>query len=44
LIHEIGHAVDYNNEWLSSTNYFIKAIQLDKNNIKKRYIQNINKE
>lgn len=35
LIHEIGHAVDYNNKWLSSTNSFIKAIQLDKNYILK---------
>lgn len=35
LIHEIGHAVDYNNKWLSSNNSFIKAIQLDKNNILK---------
>jgi len=35
LIHEIGHAVDYNNKWLSSTDSFIKAIQLDKNNVLK---------
>lgn len=35
LIHEIGHTIDYNNKWLSSTNYFIKAIQLDKSNVLK---------
>lgn len=33
LIHEIGHNVDYNNKWLSSSDYFIKAIQEDKRNI-----------
>lgn len=33
LIHEIGHAVDYNNKWLSSNNLFIKAIQLDKRKV-----------
>jgi SPP1 gp7 family putative phage head morphogenesis protein len=31
--HELAHAVDYNNKWLSSTNSFIKAIELDKKNI-----------
>lgn len=35
LIHEIGHTVDYNNKWLSSSNTFIKSIQLDKNNVLK---------
>lgn len=30
LIHEIGHTVDYENKWLSSTNSFIEAIQKDK--------------
>lgn len=33
VIHEIAHNVDYNNKWLSSTNSFIKAVQLDKDNI-----------
>lgn len=28
--HEIAHAVDYNNKWLSSNKNFIEAIRLDK--------------
>lgn len=32
-MHEIGHNVDYSNKWLSSSNYFIKAIQKDKRNV-----------
>jgi len=28
--HEIAHAVDYNNNWLSSTKSFVRAIKLDK--------------
>lgn len=28
--HELAHAVDYNNKWLSSNNSFTKAIELDK--------------
>lgn len=35
LIHEIGHTVDYRNKWLSSTNSFINAVRLDKNNVLK---------
>lgn len=35
LIHELGHAVDYNNKWISSTNSFIKAIKLDKSKVLK---------
>lgn len=30
VIHEIGHAVDYNNKWLSSSKEFINAIETDK--------------
>ncbi len=30
VIHEIGHAVDYNNKWLSSSKEFINAIEVDK--------------
>lgn len=33
LIHEIGHAVDYENKWLSSFRDSKKAIQADKSNI-----------
>ena len=33
LIHELGHTVDYNNKWLSSSKKFIKAIELDKKDV-----------
>lgn len=35
VIHEIGHAVDYNNKWLSSNKLFIEAINKDKEYILK---------
>lgn len=35
VAHEIGHAVDYNNNWLSSNKEFIKAIDADRINILK---------
>ena len=38
-IHEIGHAIDYNNNWLSSNKEFIKAIDADK----KIILKNIDK-
>lgn len=31
--HEVAHAVDYNNGWLSSTDSFVKAIQKDKKKV-----------
>jgi len=31
--HEIGHTIDYNNNWISSNKNFIKAIQRDKESI-----------
>lgn len=33
VIHEIGHTVDYNNKWLSSSKELIKAIELDKKSV-----------
>ncbi len=33
VIHELGHAVDYNNRWLSSNKEFLEAIKLDKEHI-----------
>ena len=30
VMHELGHAVDYNNKWISSNRSFINSIELDK--------------
>lgn len=46
VIHEIGHAVDYNNKWLSSNKLFVEAINKDREyilknkSLYKRLIQN----
>lgn len=33
VLHEIGHAVDYNNKWISSSKNFVEAINIDRQQI-----------